>query len=284
MKKGEANTLLKAKGKSFYWASKLLNKKHAENAAELYSVCRQVDDLVDEASSRTEARLKLSQFRDETLKSDFFAQAGIDREAFIELTRGVESDLGLVRIEDEKELLHYCYQVAGTVGIMMCNVLGVKDPAAFPHAVDLGIAMQLTNICRDVADDSRLGRRYLPATLVGSAAVEDLTLPLSDQRQQITTAITHLLELADFYYQSGRKGLIYLPFQARLGILIASELYRKIGVKLKARDCNYWTERVCLNFFEKMGVTLHLFFRILTSTQYFVLPSSGRTKRARLWK
>ena len=75
-----------------------------------------------------------------------------------------------MRVADEAELLRYCYRAAGTVGLMMCRVLDAPEPAAAAHAVDLGIAMQLTNICRYVADDARMGRRYLPASLVGDVA------------------------------------------------------------------------------------------------------------------
>ena len=77
-------------------------------------------------------------------------------------------DAETVRVADEAELLRYCYRAAGTVGLMMCRVLDAPEPAAAAHAVDLGIAMQLTNLCRDVADDARMGRRYLPASLTGA--------------------------------------------------------------------------------------------------------------------
>ena len=261
--------LLKAKGKSFYWASCLLSKKQAITAAELYAICRQADDLVDESSSASEASKKLILFRDETLQGSFFQQAQINKQAFVALTQGVESDLGVVRIENEAELLQYCYQVAGTVGIMMCDVLEVSDPKALQHAVNLGIAMQITNICRDVVADAHLGRRYLPATLVGQISIEDLAQPSKPQIQIVTSALRVLLHLADRYYESGNEGIVYLPLRARFGIFLAGRLYRQIGVKLGNRDCNYWERRISLSIAEKIIVTLKSLILFVSTPAYW---------------
>ena len=137
-----------------------------------------------------EARVKLGAASREIaagLSADPMIQDGIDLMhecrisplIAVELVKGLLSDLDPVRCPDEAALLQYCYRVAGTVGVMMCGVLDVSDRAAFAHAIDLGIAMQLTNICRDIATDAAANRRYLPASLIGDLAPEELIKPLS---------------------------------------------------------------------------------------------------------
>jgi phytoene synthase len=178
-------------------------------------------------------------------------ECGIDDALVLELISGALSDLDDVRMRDEATLLRYCYQVAGTVGLMMCRVLDVDDPRAFPHAVDLGIAMQLTNICRDVAADAAMGRRYLPATLIGDLQAMDLVDPVFDRRDTIRDGILSLLTLADDYYRSGEAGLSYLPLQARAGILVASRVYHGIGEELRSCEGDCWSRRAEVSSLQK---------------------------------
>jgi len=269
MNQESASDVLRAKGKTFYWASRLLSRKHADRAANLYRVCRHLDDIVDEATSKSEARIELKAFKEITLSGTFFIEAKIDARAFNALTEGIESDLGEVVFQNDVELLHYCYRVAGTVGIMMCNVLDVNHPDAMKPAVDLGIAMQLTNICRDVATDAQLGRRYLPATLVGCPGLEDLIAPPMDKRCELASALKAMLELAERYYASGERGIVYLPVGARFGILLAARLYREIGIKLARREYDYWTHRVHLNRLEKIFITVRTLVQFTSSSLYW---------------
>ena len=269
-----AISVLKEKGKSFYWAQKLLRREQALNAALLYAVCRQIDDLVDEADSPELARKNLQEFRQETLNSEFFIKTRIPVPAFLELTYGVESDLDVVAIRTEAELIHYCYQVAGTVGIMMCKVLQVNDPRAIQHASDLGIAMQLTNICRDVKDDARLERRYLPESMVGNISLRELESPSLAQLPALNRTISTLLTLADHYYQSGEMGLCYLPFRSRFAILVAARLYRAIGVKLAKNGGNYWNARIALHPFQKLSVTFGALLDFVTTPSLLIPPVS----------
>jgi phytoene synthase len=183
-----AEATLARQGRSFHWARRLLGATHADRATRLYAFCRRLDDLVDEASSPEEARVALAAAdraiadgrSDDPVVSDGLAlmrECGIEPDIVRELIAGMASDAETVRMVDEAELLRYCYRAAGTVGLMMCRVLDAPEPAAAAHAVDLGIAMQLTNLCRDVAADARMGRRYLPASLVGDIAPPDLIEP-----------------------------------------------------------------------------------------------------------
>jgi phytoene synthase len=250
-----ADVVLATKGRSFHWARHLLGPVHAARATRLYAFCRWIDDLADEASSVDDARLALARAAlavrigvsaDPALR-DMLAlmrACRIDPAFVLELIKGVTSDLDPVAIDDVDCLLRYCYRVAGSVGLMMCRVLDVDDPAALPHAVDLGIAMQLTNICRDVADDAAAGRRYIPASMIGAVAPEHLVAPLDGLRSDARRCVAALLDLADHYYRSGELGLPYLPVRARAGILVAARLYQAIGDELRRRECDCWSGRV----------------------------------------
>ena len=264
---GVANQMLTQRGRTFHWARRLLSARHAGRATRLYGFCRHIDDLVDECSSLAAAYAALAVVRQalQTGQSDdpvtrdmlqLMRDCDIDPAIPLELVEGVEGDLGEVRVTDMAELLRYCYRVAGTVGLMMTDVLDVSAPEALPHAVDLGIAMQLTNICRDVRDDALLGRRYLPATLVGALEPSALVDPDAATQATAVHAIGALLTLADRYYASGEQGLRYLPPGARSGILVAARVYREIGVVLRQRGGDCWTSRATVSTAAKAGITL----------------------------
>jgi phytoene synthase len=261
-----ANATLKAKGKSFYWACHLLGARHARNATRLYAFCRLLDDIADEAPSKIHAEERLaaiaaavtSNTTDDACLMDALAlirDCRIDPEVVHELIKGVASDLGHVGMRTEAELLQYCYRVAGTVGLMMCNALDVTNPAALPHAVDLGIGMQLTNICRDVVEDAGQGRRYLPATLIGDVSPNDLVVPNEATRLRLRSCLEMLLHRADQHYRSGEMGIRYLPFRARAGILSAAWIYRAIGERLRASDYACWDGRAFVGARTKLLLT-----------------------------
>jgi phytoene synthase len=131
----------------------------------------------------------------------------------------------------------------------MCEILNNSDPRAKPHAVDLGIAMQLTNIARDVVEDARMGRRYLPGAWVDDMTPEEILAAASNPNGrhgvQITLAVERLLALAESYYASGRAGLAYLPYRAHFSIGVAAKVYRQIGRQLlRSRDSWHGTRQV----------------------------------------
>jgi phytoene synthase len=262
-----ADAVFTQRASSFYWARRFLSARHSERATRLYGFCRQVDDLADDRSSVGEAQSALLVVREalESGRSDnpalmdmllLMRECGIDRAIPLDLVTGVQGDLTDVRVADMEELLRYCYRVAGTVGLMMTAALDVTAPQALPHAIDLGIAMQLTNICRDVREDALNGRRYLPATLVGSIEPVALIDPAGEMRAQAVNAVATLLDLADGYYARGEAGLAYLPGGARFGILVAARLYRAIGGVLRRRECDCWTSRARVGTLSKVAVTV----------------------------
>ena len=213
----DADRVLAAKGKSFYWTRQLLGSKHASGATRLYRFCRYVDDLADEDQSAVRSKKNIAALR-ESIHSGSTADAviqdgialinecQIDKKVVLDLIAGVWSDTELVRMADDAHLMQYCYQVAGTVGLMMCKVLNTDHPEAEPFAIDLGIAMQLTNICRDVQTDALVDRRYLPSALVNGLAPGELVQPSEAHKQLVKQAVATLLDLADDYYESGEKG------------------------------------------------------------------------------
>ena len=187
------------------------------------------------------------------------------------LLDGLLFDQGHVAIKSEDALIKYAYQVAGTVGLLMCPVLGCQKRHAFSFAVDMGIAMQLTNIARDVLEDAKMGRRYLPANWVGQLSASDIlacaNTPDSREAIQVKAGIDRLLSLADAYYDSGRKGLVYLPPRAHIAIAVAANVYREIGQKLRRRRLNWSAGRVVTNKLEKVmasgGASASLATRII---------------------
>jgi len=283
-----ADLLLANKGKSFHWARRWLGATHATRATRLYRFCRQIDDLVDEAQAPAQAVIGLDSARvsilrgsssDSNLKDfiELLKECRIDSAIPLDLISGVNSDLHEVRIQNEDELLRYCYQVAGTVGLMMASVLDVMDEAALPHAIDLGIAMQLTNICRDISEDARAGRRYLPASYVGDYDPAELISPTEALRPILRVCVARILDLADIYYKSAEDGMSYLPWRARWSIEIAAKVYRGIGVKLRRRNFDYWSSRTVVSGFQKLFISMGAFLGALVRPSFHKAASPHRS-------
>ena len=262
-----ARAILRSHGRSFHFASRLLAARHASRAARLYAFCRHVDDLADETAAPTRAEAELSDLRRQLVTGhashpialDWLALAeetAMPIEPALTLIDGVRQDLAGTAIADEGELLRYAYAVAGTVGVMMCYVLDVDTPIARAHAVDLGIAMQLTNIARDVGEDARAGRRYLPATWVGAVTPAAIAAPDAALQQRLREAVARALALAEPYYASGEAGLAYLSPRPRCAIRVAARLYHAIGGRIAAHGYASWIERARVGGGRKCALAL----------------------------
>ena len=261
MKESINENIFRTHASSFYFASFWLGAKDFQSVSALYALCRKVDDIADEGASSSKSFKQLTHVIESIQAKDITNEyvehlmsikPPVDSEIFTHLLLGVRSDTQSVAIANEKELLQYCYQVAGTVGLMMCNVLKVEDPRALAHAIDLGIAMQLTNIARDVSDDAKIGRRYLPATWVKSCKPAEILSPSGEQVILIKTAVERLLVLAEKYYASGFIGLPFLSFRVRFVVLIAGRVYRRIGAKVRKSRFNVWDGRIYTSKMEKL--------------------------------
>lgn len=279
-----ADALLTAKGRSFHWARRLLGKTHAARATRLYGFCRHLDDLADESTSAADALEKLDAASisiitgvstDPVIRDGIrlMKECHISPEIALELIAGVRSDLNSVLIADEAELCRYCYRVAGTVGVMMCGVLDVRSSVAHTYAVDLGIAMQLTNISRDIAEDAAVGRRYLPASMIGELLPSELIFPSEMLLPRLRSCVATLLKLADQYYASGESGLSYLPLRARCGMLVAARVYRAIGTRLRTADNVFWNGRVVVTDREKAALTAQALLSAPFRSAFWKLPT-----------
>ncbi|MGF1509860.1 MAG: phytoene/squalene synthase family protein [Myxococcota bacterium] len=256
--------------KSFDFASRFLPAARRDDAAAVYTFCRTVDDIADEGDDPDDARNELARLQQELrglrppsgLVGDFLDVAHrrqIGLRPALHLIDGALSDLGNVRLRNDRELFRYCYRVAGTVGLLMCGVLGVRSRRAAPFAVDLGIAMQLTNIARDVREDAERGRIYLPRERLQEAGLRQEALLDSklseDQQIRLARTVVALLEMADRYYRSARRGVRFIPLRARLAIVVASSVYREIGRKLcRMHGGNPWSGRTFVTGSAKLRI------------------------------
>lgn len=256
---------LKKHGRSFYFASRFLGRQDTERAAGLYGICRQIDDLADETQDRAAlAELKQHLVRRDTshpLVAEYFQLASdMPAQPLIDLIDGALSDLDGVAFESPDQLEHYAYQVAGTVGLMMCGVFGVRDPKAASHAVALGQAMQLTNIARDLVADAKMGRRYLPSQWCGDLTTAEIVHPTDEQRVAMQHGLLLMLQRADEFYEHGFSGLKYLPPGARLAIRVAAQVYREIGVRLQQQGLDPWAGRTIVPGVDKAILALQSSF------------------------
>ena len=253
---------IKSEGKSFYWASFFLPKKNRIAASRLYSICRYLDDVADNSKLDTSSQIKdlFKQVKENEASeiNTFFKQNHINLDILKDLIDGLISDQQKVRINNERDLIDYSYKVAGTVGLMMLPIINTKDTEARKHAIDLGIAMQLTNIARDVYEDAKMNRLYLPKEWLGQISINDLIdNDLDDQKRRlIELTIKNLIELSDKFYANGFSGMKFIPLRTRLAIFFAAKIYKGIGEKIKNSGYTYKFERVYLNKLEKLWVTI----------------------------
>ncbi|MEM1423596.1 MAG: phytoene/squalene synthase family protein [Planctomycetota bacterium] len=252
--------VLRRCGRTFYAASKILPKRVRRDLATLYAFCRVVDDCADLAQNQPDAEHTtdeliavitaclegtsdrspiVASFRDLALEKD------VPLVHAKELITGVRSDLDHVRVETESELIRYAYRVASTVGLMMCRILNVPEKGD-PFAIDLGIGMQLTNIARDVAEDARNDRVYVPSDWVDHDELIGVTRGDTDagRLRRSVSAVERLLALADEYYESAELGMHFLPARVRGGIRSAAWNYRAIGARVRKDPAHALRSRV----------------------------------------
>ena len=206
--------------KSFNWAGFFLPKKIYKKCSSLYDFCRTIDDIADQELKLDIKIKQFNEFKDNFTNKDFNNQIiksmhevtddhEISKKIIYDLFDGVESDLkNEVIINSKKELLIYCYRVAGTVGLMMAKILNVKRQNALKAAIDLGIAMQLTNIARDVVEDIAKNRQYIKSNF---------------------ESIKSTLIIAESFYKSSFLSISDIPISCRFSILVARRVYRQIG-------------------------------------------------------
>jgi phytoene synthase len=252
---------------SFAWAAAVLPAPTARDVATLYAFCRMVDDVADtlapaagsRALDRISAELEGSHAPGPPVRGflDLVERHQLPMEPARLLVEGVRSDLRAPRLATATELVRYCHQVAGTVGLLMCPIIGVGERAALPFAVDLGIAMQLTNIARDVIEDAQQGRRYLPAEWLDSPIPPARIAAMTDGVcQRVHEAALQVLALADRYYASADRGMSAIPVRPRGAILVARHVYAAIGARIRTLGPQRYAEgRVMVSAGRKLAPT-----------------------------
>ena len=254
--------------KSFNWAGFFLPKKTYEDSAKLYAFCRVLDDIADKETDLDSKIKRIDEMRNflkkyydadnieihstnenEKIVQDIITLAknnNIKKIILEDLVDGVASDLKKrIHIRSVKDLLVYSYRVAGTVGLMMSKILMVNDRRAFKGAIDLGIAMQLTNIARDVIEDKKMNREYIKPDFENIQAT---------------------LKLADMFYESSFSSIQKIPFRYKFSIIVARRIYRQIGRKIlqKSNMENYERSgKIYVNNFEKIYHTIISIFDLI---------------------
>ncbi len=228
--------------KSFVAASRLLPKRLHDRTAALYAFCRVADDAVDLGTDVEGALACLRERLDRVYAGrpeedpvdrafcDVVATCQIPRAIPDALIEGFAWDSERRRYEDETELAAYCARVASTVGAMMTLLFGARSPELLARACDLGLGMQLTNICRDVGEDARAGRVYLPLRWLREGGVDPQALLSSPQPSPaLGKVVKRVLDLADDCYRRADTGMTLYPYDCRLGVRSARLIYAEIG-------------------------------------------------------
>jgi len=276
------NLLMRKHGKTFYWASFFLDKSKMQAIYSIYSFCRKVDDMVDEAKTPDIAKKRLLIFMEAwkkgkshpviNLLSDIPKEKWPNQKLVKNFLNGQISDIKFSSFKSEKSLIIYCYQVAGTVGLMVCDIFGVKDKKMRYFAIDLGIAMQLVNISRDIYEDSLRNRVYIPESLIGKYSAKEIANPNEETARKIDEARKKIIKLANIYFDSASKAIDHLPKGASLAVKLASALYQQIGYQLINAQYVHHEKRCYVSNFSKFLITLGIIKKYLTSFKEEMKP------------
>ena len=262
-------TITRREAKNFYYAFLTLPaaKRRAIYAA--YAFCRHCDDSVDDETS-TDAKLKALSDLQTSLDSTYSGNASspvyvaladvarnydIPQHYFQEIILGVESDLVKDRFQNFAELKEYCYRVASVVGLICLQIFGYEDDDAKEYAVDLGLAMQLTNIIRDVREDLDMGRVYLPQDEMARFGYSEEDLKEGVRNQAFHDLMKFQAKRAREYFDRGFKLLPYLSRRSRACPAVLGALYSKVLDRIEESDYDVLDSRVSLSKAEKIGIT-----------------------------
>ncbi|MFK7830909.1 MAG: phytoene/squalene synthase family protein [Congregibacter sp.] len=260
--------LIKTGSRSFFMASHLLPRSLRDAVYALYAFCREADDAIDDGADPF-AGLALFKVRLASVYGDGEPQNAVDRalarvvaehalprELLEALLQGFAWDAQERSYKDLAGLYGYAMRVAGSVGIMMAILMGVRDPALLARAADLGVAMQLTNIARDVGEDARAGRVYLPLRWLREVGLTPAALVQKPEfSPEIRVVVERLLSAADCLYERADSGIAGLPQRCRPGIFAARLLYSGIGHELRRRGSDSMSTRTVLPMGQKLALT-----------------------------
>jgi phytoene synthase len=280
--------ILRAGSKSFHLASRLLPDRVRAPTLALYAFCRHADDAVDDASTERDARRAVDALRGRIDR----VYGGRPRDAVVErafagvverfdipraipeaLAEGMEWDALGRTYETAADVRSYGMRVAGTVGLMMTLVMGRRAADVLARACDLGIAMQLTNIARDVGEDARRGRIYLPDEWLDAHGVDrERFLASPTPTKEVREVVARLLDEAELLYASADAGIAHLPADCRIAIRAARLVYSSIGSAIRRAGCDSVTRRAVVPLRRKMWLVL----RALGARAWRPRPLEGR--------
>ncbi|MFH1457986.1 MAG: phytoene/squalene synthase family protein [Candidatus Omnitrophota bacterium] len=264
--------------KTYYFASRFLPKEKRFHAYVIYAVCRMSDEAVDnpgEASSCSLSRIKENielAFSNIPLKENLLlsfrqtvARFNIPKTYFDELIEGMRMDLKVNRYETFDDLYGYCYRVAGVVGLVMLKIFGYRQKEAEKYALDLGVAMQLTNIIRDIKEDLLRGRVYLPQEEMNRFGVTEEQLSSNRWDENLRSLLKFQINRARQYYARSEPGIkLILPARCRFVVLCMKEFYASILDSVERSNYDVFSKRCYVPNWIKIGVT----FKILLGGRY----------------
>lgn len=260
-----ARESIRRHSRSFSFASRLLPTATRSDVERLYAWCRWCDDGVDAALSpamaaafvdRATSDLRLIAGGSEPIAAESLWLATLVRRhdlsipAAEALLAGMQSDLTPAADFHVADLMRYCFRVAGAVGVLMCPLLGLRDRRFLPHAAALGMGMQLTNIARDVGEDWRRSRCYLPVEWTGGLPPGNA----APDAERVRGGVRRVLDVADGFYKAGDSGIVALDADARLAVRAASNIYRAIGTRIRQRGYRVLEERARVSALGKLGL------------------------------
>ena len=287
----ECRRLLSHGSKSFYIASHFLPRTLRESASGLYAFCRIADDLVDLGDEPRQALVTLHRRLDQIydgrpanhpidrVLSQIVIDHKLPRALLDALIDGFQWDTEGRDYQTLAEVCDYAARVAGTVGVMMAILMGVKDHATLARAADLGVAMQLTNICRDVGEDARAGRLYLPRDLMHEAGIHPNNfLHNPAPSPQLTQVIRQVLTEAERRYELADEGIRQLPSRCRPGILAARRLYAEIGHTVARNNYDSVSQRAVVSRARKLQILLSLIRGPNVRPEYMLEPCASENQ------
>lgn len=261
--------------KTFHLASSLLPFEKRRSARALYAFCRTSDDIVDRSDENHKQKLgdwRKRSLSDNISKDDPIAIAWADTKFKFniplgyaeQLISGVEMDLNLKRYNTFDELAEYCYGVAGTVGLMVMHIIGFSNKSAVTYAIKLGVALQLTNILRDIREDYMSGRIYLPQTELLDFGLneENIAKSLNDERWK--KFMKFQIERNRILYKESLPGISMLNPDGRFAIASAAELYRAILDDIEANDYDVFSRRAYVSNWRKIEMLPGIWWRSKT--------------------
>ena len=273
----ECGKVTKYRARNFYYAFRTLPVDQRKAIYTAYAFCRMCDDIADGNESLGDKRFQLNSVREklrdmERVDTDSFIfkalndtsiKFGIPAHYFETIIDGVESDLVRNRYDTFDELRSYCYKVASVVGLISIEIFGYDDVSAQKYAIDLGIAMQLTNILRDVREDSLQGRIYIPTEEIEMFNYSESQLMSGVINSSFRDLMEYQVDRARSYFISSRPLIDLLPFRSRACPMVLAGVYTRLLASMESVGYDVFSDRISLSATEKLFLMVKLWFASL---------------------